>query len=147
MTERKRRAVTGFHRYLANPFMRRLAGHLPGQALLETTGRNSGAPRTTPVGGRLEGQSFWLVSDHGARSSYVRNIQADPKVRLQVRGVWHSGVAYLLPHDDPRARLRWLPWPAGLMVRLLGTDLLTLRIDLDEGESWGSPLPHTADLL
>jgi deazaflavin-dependent oxidoreductase (nitroreductase family) len=132
MSERKRRAVTLFDRYVANPVMRPLAGHLPGQALLETTGRRSGLPRTTPVGGRLVGRSFLMVSDHGAHSQYVRNIQADPRVRIRIRGVWHPGTAHLLPDDPPLSRLSQLPWHNSLMTRLLGTNLLTIRIDLDE---------------
>jgi deazaflavin-dependent oxidoreductase (nitroreductase family) len=128
---RKRRRVTWFHRYLANPVSRRLARFIPGQAVIETVGRSSGLARRTPVGGRLEAGSFWLVSNHGRHCNYVRNIEADPRVRLQVRGRWHSGTAYLLPDDDPRRRLATLPAYNSAMVRALGTDLLTVRIDLD----------------
>jgi deazaflavin-dependent oxidoreductase (nitroreductase family) len=130
--QRKRRRVTWFHRHLANPIMRRLAGYLPGQAVLETIGRRSGLPRRTPVGGRLDGASFWMVSDHGRKSHYVRNIEANPRVRIRIRGRWHTGSAHLLPGDDPRQRLRQLPRFNSALVRLLGTDLLTLRIDLDQ---------------
>ncbi|MEJ3653517.1 nitroreductase/quinone reductase family protein [Actinomycetes bacterium KLBMP 9759] len=105
-------------------------GFLPGTALLETTGRRTGLPRTTPIGGRLVDGSFWLVSDHGFASAYVRNVAADPRVRLRVAGRWRDGVALPMPDDDPRARLRHLPTLNGLLVRALGTDLLTVRIDL-----------------
>ena len=37
----------------------------------------------------------------------------------------------LLAEDDPRQRLERLPRLNGLLVRLFGTDLLTIRIDLD----------------
>jgi deazaflavin-dependent oxidoreductase (nitroreductase family) len=121
-----------YHRYLANPVMRPLSRYIPGQAVLETTGRRTGLPRRTPVGGRIIDGSFWLVSDHGLRSQYVRNIQASPRVRVHTGGRWHEGTACLLPDDDPRARLRQLPWMNGLMVRMLGTDLLTVRIDLHD---------------
>nr|WP_225730678.1 MULTISPECIES: nitroreductase/quinone reductase family protein [unclassified Nocardia] len=110
--------------------MRHVVGYLPGQALLETNGRRSGLPRRTPVGGRLVGGSFWLVSNHGYASDYVRNIQADPRVRLQIRGRWHTGTAHPLPDDDARERLRRLPRFNSWNVRVLGTDLLTIRIDL-----------------
>ena len=129
---RKRRVVTFFHRYVANPVNRRIAGRLPGgMALLETTGRRSGLPRRTPIGGRLDGGSFWLVSDHGRRSHYVRNIEADPRVRLRLRGRWRTGTALLLDDDDPRRRLKWLPGFNSWLVRTLGTDLLSVRVDLD----------------
>jgi deazaflavin-dependent oxidoreductase (nitroreductase family) len=135
MNEGKRRRVSWFHRNLANPTMRRIAGYLPGQAVLETTGRRSGRPRRTPIGGRFEGTDFWLVSDHGAHSDYVRNIQANPRVRLQAGGRWYTGTAHLLPDDDPQQRLRKLPRLNSTMVRLLGTNHLTIRIAVDESDS------------
>lgn len=128
---RRQRITSWFHRRVANPVMRPLSRYIPGQAVLETTGRRSGLPRRTPVGGRVIDGSFWLVSDHGFRSQYVRNIAANPRVRLLIGGRWHTGVAHPLPDDDPRARLRQLPALNSLMVRLLGTDLLTVRVDLE----------------
>ncbi|GHH90714.1 nitroreductase/quinone reductase family protein [Streptomyces capillispiralis] len=125
--ERKYRAVTAFQRRIGNPVLRRL----PFQTLLETTGRVSGLPRRTPVGGRRVGDAFWLVSEFGARSQYVRNIQADPRVRVRVRGRWHTGTARLLPDDDPLARLRALPRLNSAAVRAFGAGLLTVRVDLD----------------
>lgn len=127
---RRQRITSWFHRHVANPVMRPLSRYIPGQAVIETTGRRTGLPRRTPVGGRIIGGNFWLVADHGLRSHYVRNIQASPQVRVRIGDRWHAGTAHLLPDDDPRARLRQLPWLNSLMVRLLGTGLLTVRIDL-----------------
>ncbi|WP_221352315.1 nitroreductase/quinone reductase family protein [Streptomyces beigongshangae] len=121
------RVVTAFQRRVVNPVTRRL----PFQTLLETTGRTSGLPRRTPVGGRRVGQAFWLVSEYGDKSQYVRNIRADPKVRVRVGGRWHHGTAHLMPEDDPRARLKSLPRFNSGAVRAVGTNLLTIRIDLD----------------
>ncbi|WP_197374548.1 nitroreductase/quinone reductase family protein [Mycolicibacterium baixiangningiae] len=117
-----------FQKRIANPVMRRL----PFQTLLETTGRKSGLPRRTPLGGKRIGDQFWLVSEFGERSQYVRNIAADPHVRVRLRGRWHSGVAHLLPEDDPHARLRELPQFNSFGVRTFGTDLLTVRVDLTD---------------
>ncbi|MFI7501356.1 nitroreductase/quinone reductase family protein [Streptomyces sp. NPDC049687] len=122
------RLTTAFQRYVANPFMRRLPFH----TLLETTGRVSGLPRRTPLGGRRVGDSFWLVSEFGERSQYVRNIQADPRVRVRIGGRWHSGIAHPLPDDDPVARLRTLPKANSAAVKALGTRLLTVRVDLTD---------------
>jgi deazaflavin-dependent oxidoreductase (nitroreductase family) len=126
--ERKRRRVSFFHRHIANPMTRRL----PTQVLLETTGRVSGRPRRTPIGGRLVGAAFWLVSDHAEASDYIRNIKANNRVRVRIRGRWRGGTALLLPDDDPLARLATLPRFNSSMVRALGTDLLTVRIDLEK---------------
>ncbi|MFC7264040.1 nitroreductase/quinone reductase family protein [Streptomyces lutosisoli] len=124
--EIKHRAVTTFQRRIGNPVIKRL----PWQTLLETTGRSSGLPRRTPLGGRRVGDTFWLVSEFGEKSHYVRNIMADPKVRVRINGRWHPGTAHLLPEDDARARLRSLPRMNSTAVRALGTNLLTVRVDL-----------------
>jgi deazaflavin-dependent oxidoreductase (nitroreductase family) len=101
-------------------------------ALLETTGRHSGRPRHTPVGNGLVGDTFWLIAAHGTQSDYVRNIQADPTVRIKVGRAWRRGTAVLLPGDDPTARSRTLPhqWDAAI-GRLMASAALTIRIDLD----------------
>ena len=103
---------------------------MPFQTLLETTGRKSGHPRRTPLGGRLEGNQFWFVSEFGEKSQYVKNIQANPRVRVRLNGKWHSGTAHLLPDDDAHARLRSLPQINSFGVRTFGTNLLTIRVDL-----------------
>ncbi|MBC2907225.1 nitroreductase/quinone reductase family protein [Streptomyces cupreus] len=125
--ERKYRTARAFQRRL-NAVMRRLPNH----TLLETTGRTSGLPRRTPVGGRRIGDSFWLVSEFGERSQYVRNIRVDPKVRVRIHGRWHEGTAHLMPDDDPVARLRTLPRFNSAAVRVIGARLLTVRVDLTD---------------
>ncbi len=126
-TTPRQRLVSLVQRHIANPVMRAV----PIQTLLETTGRKSGEPRRTPIGGKLDGRTFWLVSEFGDRSQYVRNIQADPRVRVRVRGRWHSGTAVALPDDDAKARLAALPRMNSAAVRAMGDNLLTIRVDLD----------------
>jgi deazaflavin-dependent oxidoreductase (nitroreductase family) len=100
--------------------------------LLETTGRKSGQPRRNPVGNGLDGDTLWIVAEHGRGASYVRNLEADPRVRVKIGRRWRSGTATVLPDDDPRARLDRLGRRVnGAMVRAMGTDLLTIRVDLD----------------
>jgi hypothetical protein len=67
----------------------------------------------------------------GERSQYIRNIRAEGRVRLRLHGRWHTGTAHPLPEDDARARLRELPRYNSAVVRASGTDLLTVRVDLD----------------
>jgi hypothetical protein len=62
-------------------------------------------------------------------------------VRLKLREGfsvrWHTGTAHLLWDDDPLERQRWLASQVtssianSVAVRLFGTELLTVRIDLD----------------
>jgi deazaflavin-dependent oxidoreductase (nitroreductase family) len=74
---------------------------------------------------------FWMVSEHGGHSHYVLNIKANPRVRVRIRGRWRTGTAHLLPDDDPIARLSQLPELNSAVVRMMGSDLLTIRVDLD----------------
>lgn len=140
----KHRIVHTLQKYVLNPPIKlalTIGLPLPGYALLETKGRKTGKPRRIPVGhGRIENQ-FWLVAEHGTKAGYVRNIERDPHVRLKLREGfkirWHTGTAHLLSDDDPRERQRWLatqlPSSArnARAVRLFGTQLLSIRIDLD----------------
>jgi deazaflavin-dependent oxidoreductase (nitroreductase family) len=126
--ELRDRISNTFQQRVANPLMRRL----PIQTLLETTGRKSGEPRRTPLGGRRVGDQFWFVSEFGGKSQYVKNIKANPNVRVRLNGRWHTGVAHLLPDDDPHARLRSLPRLNSAGVRMFGTNLLTIRVDFTD---------------
>lgn len=104
----------------------------PTQALLETTGRTTGRPRRTPVGNGLRDGVFWIVTEHGYASDYVKNIQKDPRVRIKLGRRWLSGVAEIVPNDDVAARLRMLSRPVNdAALRLVGTEHLTIRVDLD----------------
>jgi deazaflavin-dependent oxidoreductase (nitroreductase family) len=142
----KRRIVHTLQKYLFNPpikFLFALGLAVPGYALLETTGRKTGRPRRTPVGNGRAGEQFWLITEHGRKAGYIRNIEQNPRVRIKLRdgfrARWHTGTAHLLPDDDPRERQRWLagqlPSSArnAAAVRLFGTELLTVRIDLESG--------------
>ncbi len=107
----------------------------PIYALLETTGRKTGKPRRTPVGsGLVKGtKTFWLVSEYGTRAGYVRNILANPRVRLKIGRRWYQGRAHVMPDDDAHDRQRHMNRFNAAAVRFFGRnrDLLTIRIDLD----------------
>lgn len=125
------RMLRQFQRRLGNPFGARVMRWIPGWAVVETTGRRSGLPRRVPVGGRQIGGCFWLVVADPERASYVRNIDANPRVRVQVRGRWSSGTAYLLPGDNARRRMLRLNPLNGLYLMVAGREHLTIRVDLD----------------
>ena len=131
----KRRASKFVTKRLVNPPVRWLAQRgLAGRSvgLLETTGRKSGPKRVTPVGNGLRGDVFWIVTEHGWGSSYVKNIQVDPRVRVRVGRRWRSGTAHILPDDDPYERMRMLRRGINdATVRLVGTEHLVIRVDLD----------------
>jgi deazaflavin-dependent oxidoreductase (nitroreductase family) len=131
----KRRVSTFLSAKLLNPLVRAAANAglpLPGFVILETTGRRSGQPRRVPVGKALEGDTLWVIAEHGRRAAYVRNIEANPRVRVRIGRDWRPGTARVLPDDDPRERQRRIPNRLNsAVVRLAGSDLLTVRVDLD----------------
>jgi len=110
---------------------------IPGDALLETTGRRSRKKRRTPVCDGLAGDVFWLVSQRGRDADWVRNLEADPRVRVKVRGRWHTGAARVVPDDDPVERQRLIAegGPAQRLCvatsRMSDTTPMTVRVDLD----------------
>jgi deazaflavin-dependent oxidoreductase (nitroreductase family) len=139
--DRKRRLVVAFEKYLQTPPVKaalRAGLPLPMFALLETTGRTSGRRRHTPVINGRHGGRFWIVAEHGRRAQYVRNLEADPNVRVKSGGRWYAGRAHILDDDDPLVRARWMadtpgPWHKAdsFAARLLGTQPLTIRIYLE----------------
>jgi deazaflavin-dependent oxidoreductase (nitroreductase family) len=141
----KRRVSTFITAKLVNPLVRAAARAglpLPMVVILETRGRRSGKPRRIPVGKALDGDTLWIVAEHGRRSSYVRNIQADPRVRVRVGRRWRTGSGQVLLDDDWRERQRRMPNKVNsASVRLMGTEHVTVRVDLDPP---GAAAPHPA---
>jgi hypothetical protein len=85
--------------------------------------------------------TMYSLQQRLVNADWVRNLEADPHVRVKVRGgpraSWRSGTAHVLDGDDPRERQRILG--RGNLARLLclstskamHTTPLTVRIDLD----------------
>ncbi|HEY8547337.1 MAG TPA: nitroreductase/quinone reductase family protein [Acidimicrobiales bacterium] len=133
MDERKFRRIRFVQRHLVNPPAKALAwlGLTSGLVLLETTGRRSGRRRRTVVGMHVEGDTGWVIAEHGRRAGYVRNIEAHPEVRVRRRRRWIDARATLLPDDDAEARLRTFHRRSHeAAVHRFGTDPRTIRFDL-----------------
>src|SRR4051812_1016955 len=106
-------------------------GLVPGHMIVETTGRVSGKRRRTVVGCQREGDVLWVVAEQGRHAGYVRNLEANPPVRLRLDRRWRAAVGVVVDADDPESRLDadFDPKHATL-VRRAGTALLTIRFDL-----------------
>ena len=131
----KRRVSTFLSAKLFNRLIKaavRLGLPTPTLVILETTGRRSGEPRRVPVTRLLEGDTLWIVTEHGRKAAYVKNIQANPRVRVRAGRRWRTGTAIFLPDYDWRALQRRMGSKLGsATVRLMGTEHLTIRVDLD----------------
>ena len=139
----KRRWSTFLTAKVVNPIVRAAARAgipLPLVVILETRGRKSGEPRRIPVGKAITGNTLWIVAEHGRKAAYVKNIEADPHVRVRAGTRWRSGTAHVLYDDDWRERQRRLPNKLNsATVRLMGTEHVTVRVDLDQAS--GAPRP------
>jgi deazaflavin-dependent oxidoreductase (nitroreductase family) len=137
----KRRFEILIGRYTANPMMRglfKLGITPPGMALVETIGRRSGAIRHTPVAYTPgDGDTLWLIAQHGEHAGWVRNFQASPQVRVRLGRHWRTGTAELLPDDDVKARIRTFSDSAvgravtAATFRALESQPVTVRIALE----------------
>jgi deazaflavin-dependent oxidoreductase (nitroreductase family) len=130
----KRHVLRTFTNRAVNPLVRPLVdrGVLhPAWALLETRGRISGQPRVVPLGDGLRGDTFWIITEHGHHADYVKNLVADPRVRVKAGGRWRTGTAQITD-DDPYTVMRRLRRPVNdTMLLAVGTEQLVVRVDLD----------------
>ena len=138
----KRRWEILIGRYTANPMMRamfKLGVTPPGMALVETVGRRSGALRHTPIVCSAEGDTLWLIAQHGRHAGWVRNFEANPQVRVRLGRDWRTGTAELLPEDDVKARIATFSSTGvgraitGATFRALESQPVTVRIQLAPG--------------
>jgi deazaflavin-dependent oxidoreductase (nitroreductase family) len=130
----RRRRTRRIQRYVLNPPMKLTAwlGLDRRHALLETTGRKTGARRRTVVGVHRDGSVLWVVAEQGRHAGYVRNLEAGPQVRVRVDRRWREATATILDDDDPVARLSTFGDDKhAALVQKFGTSLLTIRLDLE----------------
>ena len=74
-----------------------------GFGVLTTTGRRSGKKRSRCVRAIRRGDKAYLAAIGGESSAWVKNIRANPEVRLRIRGGRFTGVAREL-RDDAEAQ-------------------------------------------
>ncbi|MEX0791054.1 MAG: nitroreductase family deazaflavin-dependent oxidoreductase [Actinomycetota bacterium] len=123
-----KRAVQHLGRLTVNPvvlFLIRSGIPLPGIGRktvlsLSTVGRKTGKPRVTPMGYvRIDDDTVWVVSEHGARSDWYRNARNAGSVRVQAGDRPRRASVRLLPGEDPAAVLRRLNPVVALANRAL----------------------------
>jgi deazaflavin-dependent oxidoreductase (nitroreductase family) len=96
---------------------------------LETVGRKTGQVRRVPVSAQFDHDGAWIISQHGTRSGWGRNIVDNPNVRLRQGSSWHAGVATFRPDDDVVARARKFGRVGAKVVKALETTPVSVRID------------------
>jgi deazaflavin-dependent oxidoreductase (nitroreductase family) len=99
---------------------------------LETVGRKSGQVRRVPVSAQFDHDGAWIISQHGTRSGWGRNIVDNPNIRLRQGSTWHAGVAKFRPDDDVVARGRKFGRVGAKVVKALETTPVSVRIDFTD---------------
>lgn len=129
----KRKRTRILQRYVLNPPVKLAVwtGLVPSYVLVETVGRRSGKRRRNVVGMHVDGDTGWVVAEQGVHAGYVANLMATPGVRVRLRGRWRHARAHVLVEDDADARLAEFSKSHAATVRRFGTDLTTIRFDLD----------------
>ena len=134
-TLRKFRRERAIGRYLLNPTVKamgKLGLRTTMATELETTGRKSGQARRVPVSAQFDEAGAWVISQHGTRSGWGRNIADNPNVRIQQGNRWRNGTAAFRPDDDVVARGRKFGRFGAKVVKTLETTPVSVRIDFTD---------------
>jgi deazaflavin-dependent oxidoreductase (nitroreductase family) len=134
-TLRKFRRERAVGRYLLNPVVKGLSKLGLRTALateLETIGRKTGQVRRVPVSAQFDDKGAWVISQHGTRSGWGRNIADNPNIRVRQGDQWRTAVATLRPDDDVIARGRKFGRLGATVVKALETTPVSVRIDFTD---------------
>jgi deazaflavin-dependent oxidoreductase (nitroreductase family) len=66
---------------------------------LTTTGRRTGLPREVEIWYTERDGRYYIIAEHGERANWVRNIQAQSRVDVRVRGLQFNATARLVDHE------------------------------------------------
>jgi len=123
------------NRRVTNPVLGRVAGRLPGFAIVAHVGRRSGRAFRTPVNLFRDGDRYTIALTYGRDSQWVRNVLAAGGTEVETRGRRVRLTDPRLVHDPTRSRV---PRPVRLVLRLVRVeDFLVLR--RAPAEPWSGP--------
>jgi deazaflavin-dependent oxidoreductase (nitroreductase family) len=99
----------------------------PRYLYLTTIGRRSGRPRQIEIWFTRHEGRYYLVAEHGLRAHWVRNLRADPRVRVRVGARRFRGRARVVDGRTERSLVLAVRgrseakygWGAGLVVEIV----------------------------
>jgi deazaflavin-dependent oxidoreductase (nitroreductase family) len=104
---------------------------------LTTTGRVSGRPHTIEIWFGLAGATLYLLSEHGGRADWVKNLRHTPDVSIRIRDQIIRGSARIVPPESEE----------GAHARaLLGGKYHPHRYQADLTNYWRTAPPVAVDL-
>jgi deazaflavin-dependent oxidoreductase (nitroreductase family) len=105
--------------------------------LLTTTGRKTGRPRVTPLQYEEVDGALYVAAARGPQADWVRNLLADPHIRVQLKERCFTGLAE--PVSEPKRiadflelRLQRHPRMVGAMMRMHALPPRPSRQQLEE---------------
>lgn len=115
-----------------------LAAHdRDGVCHLQTTGRTSGRPRTIEIWFATDGERIYMLAGGRHRAHWVRNLVADPHVRVRIGGVALEGTARVIEGEErePLARrllaAKYQGWSEGRPMSSWAAGSLPVEISFD----------------
>jgi deazaflavin-dependent oxidoreductase (nitroreductase family) len=80
------RSIARFNKRFTNRLISKVAGYLPGFAIVSHVGRKSGRNYRTPVNAFRTDGEYIIALTYGAQSDWVKNVLAAGSCELQTRG-------------------------------------------------------------
>lgn len=105
---------------------------------LQTTGRTSGRPRTIEIWFATDGERIYLLAGGRDRAHWVRNLGADPRVRVRIGGRTLDGRAQVIEGEqrEPLARrllaAKYQGWSEGRPLSRWAAGSLPVEIVVDD---------------
>jgi deazaflavin-dependent oxidoreductase (nitroreductase family) len=110
------RRIARFNKHFTNRLTLRVAGYLPGFAIVSHVGRKSGRPYRTPVNAFRTDGGYIIALTYGAQSDWVKNVLAAGSCELQTRG---RRVRLFEPIIVTEESKGWAPLPVRLILDLI----------------------------
>ena len=132
------RSMARFNKRFTNRLTLKVAGYLPGFAIVSHVGRKSSRNYRTPVNAfRTEG-GYLIALTYGAKSDWVKNVLAAGSCELQTRG---RRVRLFDPRIETDESKGWAPLPVRLILDRIDAPQY-MRLSLEHA-SLGSTAPGT----
>ncbi len=110
------RSIARFNRSFTNRLTSKVAGYLPGFAIVSHVGRKSGRAYRTPVNAFRTDDGYIIALTYGAESDWVKNVLAAGSCELQTRG---RRECLYNPHIVTDESEGWAPLPVKLILGLI----------------------------
>lgn len=103
---------------------------------LTTRGRRTGKPHEIEIWFGLQGSSLYLLSGGGRASDWVKNLLAQPQVRVRIRDAHFDATARLVsdPAEEAQARgllaAKYYHWETGEPLNKWASTALPVALDV-----------------